>query len=113
MKLSKVKGYESEILLFTKFTQEKYVKNLISGQLFMNNIKYFIDLENETKVKGQGDKYEASNVLSNVTFKMMLQGTDVLIGEGTAEQLIERNHVFDNIPIFCFTAFGSNDFKIV
>ncbi|MEQ7054026.1 hypothetical protein ABN764_25670 [Paenibacillaceae sp. P-4] len=113
MKLCRAKGFESEILLLTKFTQEKYVKSIVNGQLFMNNIKYFVDLENQTKVKGQGDRYEAANILSNVTFKMYLQGTDTLIGEGTAGQIIERNHVFDNIPIFCFTAFDSSDFKII
>jgi hypothetical protein len=112
-KFSEVKEFESEILMLVKFTKEEYIQSLLDGNLYMNNIKYFIDLENQTKVRGQGDKLEASNVINDVHLKFYKEGTDELLAEATSSRLVERNHFFDNIPIFCITSFDSKDFQIV
>lgn len=112
VKLSEVRSKE-EILLMIKFTKEDYVNSIVNGNLYMNNIKYFVDLENRTGIKGQGDKYEASNVISDVEIKFYKAGTDQLIAEGHAEEIIDRSSFFDDLPIFCITAFSTNDFKII
>lgn len=113
MKLNEIKDFEKEILLLVKFTKPDYLQSILDGNLYMNNIKYFVDLENTTKIKGQGDKHEASNVISNVNFKMFTYGTNELVAEGYAETIIERNNVYDTIPVFCITAFEAADFRII
>ncbi len=112
VKLNEV-GFKEEILLMIKFTKEDYVNSIVNGNLYMNNIKYFVDLENRTGIKGQGDKYEAGNVISDVEIKFYKAGTDQLIAEGYAEEIIDRSNFFDDLPIFCITAFSANDFKII
>ena len=44
MRMSEFKGAD-KMKMYVKFVQEKHLKDLISGKLYMNNIKYFIDLE--------------------------------------------------------------------
>lgn len=46
--------------LIIKFGDEKWINKLYSGEIFMQPLKYYIDLEREEKKKGQGDKNEAT-----------------------------------------------------
>lgn len=46
--------------LIIKFGDEKWIDKLYSGEIFMQPLKSYIDLEREEKRKGQGDKNEAS-----------------------------------------------------
>lgn len=43
-----------------KILRKEYVDDLLDGNLYMNNLKYFVDLEKETGVQGVGDIREAS-----------------------------------------------------
>lgn len=78
----------------------------------MNNIKYFIDLENNTNIKGQGDKFQAASVMDDVDIKIYKSGTKELITEGRVDRIITRYNAFNNIPLFCMTVIQSDGFKI-
>ncbi|OMD66201.1 hypothetical protein [Paenibacillus odorifer] len=114
MKLSEIQGFDSkEILFMVKFTQERFVESLVNGNLYMNPIKYFVELEEKTKIKGQGDKFEGANVIRDFNFTLYKHGTKEKVGEGYSDLLVERNHYYDDLPIFCITAFTPQDFKVV
>lgn len=115
MKLSEVKGFNgSEILFFVKFTKNEFVDTLVAGNLYMNPVKYFIELEEKSKERGQGDKLEGANIIKNVSLTFYEYGTDNVVLDGLeGTTIIERNHVYDKAPVFCMTAFTSKDFKII
>ncbi|MBR8646377.1 hypothetical protein KEH51_29330 [[Brevibacterium] frigoritolerans] len=53
----------------------------------MNNLQCYIDMEIDSGIKGVGDKLEASQVLSQVEFKMYDNETGELAFEGTGESI--------------------------
>lgn len=60
-----------KLSLFVKFTKEEYVNDILDGNLYMNNFKYFIDLEKKKRIKGQGDKFEAAFVTRAVDLRII------------------------------------------
>lgn len=51
-----------EYPILIKILKKEYVDDLLDGNLYMNNLKYFVDLEKETGIAGVGDIREASLV---------------------------------------------------
>lgn len=49
-----------EFPVIIKILKEEYVEDLLNGNLYMNNLKYFVDLEKESGRRGVGDIREAS-----------------------------------------------------
>ncbi|MFC0907035.1 hypothetical protein ACFHWD_20465 [Clostridium sp. MT-14] len=111
-KLSYLKGLEDCYLFLVKFTKQKYVNDILDGKLYMNNLKYFIELENKTHIKGQGDRFEAGNVMNNVTMRLYKSGTKKLISKIPIKRVTMRYNFYEKIPVFCLTVFGTNDFDI-
>ena len=56
--INRVNGEKEEIALIIKFQTEKNIKKLQSGDIYTNNLKYFIDLEQKSGQVGIGDKDE-------------------------------------------------------
>lgn len=49
-----------EFPVIIKILKEEYANDLLDGNLYMNNLKYFVDLESDFGKKGVGDIREAS-----------------------------------------------------
>lgn len=71
-RLSEVTGdKELNISLFLKFSTEKWhLESLQSGNIRMNNLKTFIDLERADGKKGMGDIHEVTHVMNQFDFQL-------------------------------------------
>jgi len=107
-KLGEIKGF-SKFDFFVKFVQSKFANDIVEGKLFMNNLQYYIDLEEDTRKKGQGDRFEGAEVYKGDLFIMM--GEDVI---GTSEGYVTIKDInVGKVAVFCCTRFTENDFVIV
>ena len=52
--------------MLMKFGSEENLKKLQAGQLYMKNLKYYVDLEKTTDDEAVGDKYDGQMVLQDV-----------------------------------------------
>lgn len=111
MLLSEVVEDTDQIYGLIKFTS--YIDSFLSGTVYMNNLKTYIELEEKTGKKGMGDKLEAARVHSDVGFEMFLSGTDQLIARGTAEQISIRRAGDELSPVYCMFAIHANNLVIV
>jgi len=94
------------IMFFLKFTQEKFVSDILAGRLYMKSVKYFREIEKINGDTVRGDKKEALIVFP--------KGTKLLIGDDKTEvtgiQEISFKFSFtDNIPIYCMTYVNHNN----
>lgn len=96
-----------------KFLKEEYVDDLLKGKLYMKPLKYYIDLEKNTRVKGQGDKYEANVVMKDVEVKIFVSGTDTLVAEGKASEMSFYSNQRVMSPVFCMYAIDEENLKII
>ncbi|PGL58489.1 hypothetical protein [Bacillus cereus] len=70
--LPKFNKYKDWIALYIKFSP--YTDSLIKGDLYMNNLQYYINREIETGDRGLGDKLEASVFMSGLNFRVEKTG---------------------------------------
>lgn len=72
-------------IAFLKFSDELWkLESLQKGVLYMNTLRFFKELEEKTKVKGMGDKDEASTILTELDVKFYDYETNELVYKGTA-----------------------------
>lgn len=110
MKLSEVPKYKDAIIAFFKFSP--FIDSLMEGNLYMNNLQYYIDREKETGDRGLGDKLEASQVLTEIEFKMYDNKTGELAFTGTSESINLRFNGDEKKPVFCLFALTSEHLSI-
>ncbi|GGC97807.1 hypothetical protein [Pontibacillus salipaludis] len=101
------------IFILLKFSKREYLEMIQKGKLYMNNFEYFINLERETGIKGQGDKLEAANVMNDMILQVLDPGSHDIVGELEASQMHFRPDYMKYIPIFCMTYIGPNDIEII
>ncbi|MGC8229354.1 hypothetical protein ACP2W0_10150 [Pseudobacillus badius] len=83
MKLSEIPKYKDRTFAFLKFTS--FYESLQAGNIYMNSLKYYIDLEKESGVRGVGDALEAAHVFKDLTFEMRNQETDEVVFTGKVQ----------------------------
>lgn len=70
-----------------KFSDELWkLESLQKGNLYMNTLGYFKKLEEETKIKGMGDKDEGSMILTELDLKFYDAVTNELVFQGPASR---------------------------
>lgn len=109
MRMSEFKGTE-KVGMYVKFIKEKHLKDLLTGNLYMNNIGYFIDLERKEKVKGMGDKREAGFVVKPDKMYVFDTEKNKVISRPVKAEIIKRHEHSPKVPVFCFTKFTAEDF---
>lgn len=96
-----------------KFIKPEYEDDFIQGKLYMNTLKYFIDLERESRVRGKGDALEASAVFTDVelTFKDPETGEVLLKGRAGRTNF----HLNERIqsPVLCMYSVDKDVLRIV
>lgn len=111
-KLSDFEKYK-EMKMLVKFLKKEYLQDLLDGNLYMNKLGFFIDLEKEEQNKGQGDKYEAAFVTKFQNGKLMLSGTDKVIGTIKTGDVIERYENVTKAPVFCCTILTGENLEVI
>lgn len=102
MKFSDVKGSETRRFFLLKFdNNKKHLESIRNGQLYMNALEYFVDLEKETGVKGMGDMLEAANVLNDIKLSFYDQETQKHIFDAFSKKSYFRFNYTLSKPVFC------------
>lgn len=111
----KLKGlFGDDPVMFLKFSDNP--KNLLSlqqGNVYMNNLKFFVDLEAETGIPGMGDKQEVLNVVNDVELSFYKQGTEDLAFKAKAKQITMRYEDALYKPVFCMFAVTVDMIKVI
>lgn len=105
---------DDKTFLFIKFKDNKeHLLSLQEGMLYMNNGKYFKDLENDTGILGIGDKYELSQVINEISFRLINSETQetIFVGDAAAASFSLNAHLA--MPMFCLTQIDSTSLKII
>ncbi|GGA14901.1 hypothetical protein GCM10008018_69720 [Paenibacillus marchantiophytorum] len=100
-------------LFFLKFGQKDNLESLQSGKLYMKNFNYFINLEEETGIRGQGDRDETEFSLKIESFTLRKIETDEVFLSGTAERTKLFSKEDGTKPVFCMAYFTLSDLEIV
>ncbi|MEQ9886204.1 hypothetical protein [Pectobacterium zantedeschiae] len=97
------------------FSSEEYRNEFIKGNLYMNPLKYFIDLEEEHS-GNIGDKHEALSAWlqpsgMRMIFKFGDQEFEIPSSDIAAPIAIKRTH-FDSVNVLCLMALHSHDISL-
>ena len=80
---------------------QQRLKSFISGEVFMNPLSYFINLEKESGIKGQGDRLEAAHYFRDLTLSIKDVETGELIPFIEAEDLTLQSPERTKTPVYC------------
>ena len=90
--------------MLMKFGSEENLKKLQSGQLYMKNLKYYVELEKTTDDEDVGDKYDGQMVLQDVKISMYTIDTNEFIAQFDAPAA-SMNLGYLECPVFCMFMF--------
>ena len=111
MKISEIDKFKGQLFGLAKFTSR--IDSFLKGDVYMNTLKKYINMEKETGVKGIGDKLEAAHVFSDVSFKVYKSGTEELVFSGTSKQIDFRRREDEETPVYCMFAIHGENLTIV
>lgn len=100
-----------EIKYLLKFRKREHLENLVQGNIYCSNAVTFWGIEDELKIKGQGDILEAGT--RKFAQKMVMQHLDTkeVIAEcGKANGLV-RVELAEKMPVFCMFSVYEEDCK--
>lgn len=90
--------------LLMKFGSEENLKKLQAGQLYMKNLKYYVDLEKTTDDEDVGDKYDGQMVLQDIKINMYTVDTNKFIAQFNAPTA-SMDLGYSQCPVFCMFMF--------
>ncbi|MCH1966194.1 hypothetical protein [Paraclostridium sordellii] len=100
------------VLFYIKFTsREDWAKDLLNGNLFMNKVQYYRDLEANTGVKGQGDLKELKTSIEDLDLQLKNEENNIIIPMKAKSLEFEYSEDKDK-PVFCITGITIDDMKI-
>ena len=98
-----------EIKYFLKFGQKKYIEAFADGTLYCSNAQTFWGIEDELKIKGQGDKLEASSRFFGQRMFVYDWEDLNLVSEVPNCSGLVRYEPAERIPVFCLFAVYEDD----
>ncbi|PEU53762.1 hypothetical protein CN395_26145 [Priestia megaterium] len=110
-KMSEVPKYKEEVISFFKFTD--YVDSLLEGNLYMNNLQRYIDMEKESGIRGMGDRFEGAEVMSNVEIRIYDSRTGELILQGDSERVHARLTDSEKTPVYCLFSLTTDHLTLI
>lgn len=90
--------------MLLKFGSEKNLRKLQAGQLYMKNLKYYVDLEKMMDDENVGDKYDGQMMLQDVKISMYTVDTHEFIAQFDAPS-VSMNLGYLGCPVFCMFMF--------
>lgn len=95
--------------MLMKFGSETNLKKLQAGQLFMKNLKYYVDLEKLTDDEDVGDKYDGQMMLQDVRISMYTVDTNDLIAQFDSPTA-SMDLGYLKCPVFCMFMFDYRNY---
>lgn len=108
------------IFFLLKFSEMKWLDKLQSGNVYMQDIKTFVEMEKKQKKKGQGDNTDGTLVMNNIKsikLTMIDKKTNEILEELEDPLELESisirlDHV-QNRPVFCTTAIDGTFLEVI
>ena len=101
----------TDIKYLLKFGKREHLESLVNGNLYCSNAITFWGIEDELKIKGQGDILEAGTRMFAQKMTMHHPDTNEIIAEyGKANGLV-RVEPAAKMPVFCMFAVYEDDCK--
>ena len=95
--------------MLMKFGSEKNLRKLQAGQLYMKNLKYYVDLEKTTDDEDVGDKYDGQMMLQDVKISMYMVDTHEFIAQFDAPSA-SMNLGYLSCPVLCMFMFDYRNY---
>jgi hypothetical protein len=114
-KLSSIPFYDKQILMLAKFSNTKaHLESLQKGDLFMNRLGLYKDIEKQTGIAGVGDKHDGHIVITNIqTVTLYDQETGEEMGTGSASSISFASNDVLAMPTFCSLGIDPDMLEIV
>lgn len=104
--------YIENIAFFIKFGKEEHINSLYEGNIYTNNIDYYIKLEDISGEVGVGDRTELSTKISNIenmTFTNNETGERIFLPNILGNLEIHPTEEEKKMPVFCITAIRKDE----
>lgn len=101
-----------KIRFFLKFGERIHLESLLKGKLYFSNAKTFWGIEDEQKIKGQGDILEAGAKIFAQKIEMRDPNTNKIKIMQEQANVILRAEPAERMPVFCLFAVYDEDCRI-
>lgn len=103
-----------DLFLFKFNSNRQRLETLRGGELYMNTVKYFIDLEKQSGKKGMGDIDEVSHIMQLENVRMYDEETGKLVFafDGPVKTQLRPNHALTK-HAFCSFAVSTDMIEVV
>lgn len=101
-----------EVKFLLKFGRKEHIEAFANGGLYCSNAETFWGIENELKLKGQGDRLEASSKVFAQRMAIYDNDDNSLVAEVGMSNALVRYEPAKNIPIFCLFTVYANDCSV-
>lgn len=100
---------ENDLCLFMKFGSKINLEKLRAGQLYMKNLKYYVNLERFTEDEDVGDKYDGQMLIQNSGISLFDYDTNKPCARFN-NALFSINLGYLNCPVFCMFVFDRRNY---
>ena len=99
-------------LFYLKFCgQESYAEQAVDGDLYANTVEYYRKKEEETGIRGQGDRFELTASYTAPYCVLYADGRKVAYGRNLKSSFHYKQD--DSVPIVCFVGFPVKEMDVV
>ena len=102
---------DSDIILFMKIGRREHLQSMQNGILRFNPLEIYRVIENETHVKGRGDEYEGTLVITdiNITLQRHDNGETITFH---ADSINYQNDAYSKLPILCLSYIDDQNLEV-
>lgn len=106
---------DEPIVAILKFVScKEHAEEFVSGRFYVNDVKFFRDLEKNTGVRGQGDANELTYNIPHAKFFAIDPKTNEVVFESTVNSSARVFHRSDDfIPLVCFVGIKASELVLV
>lgn len=97
------------IKFLLKFGQREHLEQLKNGNLFFSNAQILREIEENLKIKGQGDRLEGSSKIFSNNMKMVNNKTGKIVAENIKANIVLHFEPANKIPVFCLYAVDTSE----
>lgn len=103
----------NDIRFLLKFGQRRHMENLVKGNLYCSNAQMFWGIEDEMKIRGQGDVLEASTRIYAQSMTVYDPLTNEVLKQiDNSIRFVVRMRPAEDMPVFCLFAVLDKDCEL-
>ena len=99
----------NDIKFLLKFGKKEHIESFVNGSLYCSNAQTFWGIEDDLKIKGQGDRLEASSRIFAQKISVYDCDNGEFVGSFPASSGLVRYEPAEQIPVFCLFSVFEKD----